>query len=535
VPADAAALLQRRDAKSRSALEAIYCAADLQARVALLRRAADADNEPFDLLRLGLRDDDDAIEVSGTGGHGFPPPAIFAAAVAALVATATPEVGIDLQDALARCDDATLAHDLLAACDRVGAADTATAQFAARLRAARRGIARAEAAPWLDRARAATPASEAADPEALETALDAAERAARSTPGDGVAQVRLALANLALAQAVLTTGSSMVPLLFEDARRAAERARPLVGPDRAHEADAVAAIALWQQGEAAAARERAEAALAAADLLGERCDGSPPWFAELLRVAARSAASVAYAAPATAEPAAAAPDAAISAAIESAAFAFAALGQHGLGTPDDAREAAVLLAFAGARREAFRLLQASIGRWPDSRELHDEFRRRTLADRGAGELRLQYATFVAAKHLSASSGPLAATTEWFAGYAAIVAAEVHVQDRRGEEVLAAYTDAIDRMRRSAEANPEFADSANHFAVLAYAGRALQYHLDGKAERAVEDLVAAAALRPASLEDQDGLERTPAAIRRRVARELRERGQDELAARLADDR
>ena len=78
---------------------------------------------------------------------------------------------------------------------------------------------------------------------------------------------------------------------------------------------------------------------------------------------------------------------------------------------------------------------------------------------------------------------------------------------------------------------DFADSADHFAVLALAGRALERHLLGHADAAVEDLLAARTLRPASFAESDGLARKPEAILRRVQKELVDQGKSELAARL----
>ena len=125
----------------------------------------------------------------------------------------------------------------------------------------------------------------------------------------------------------------------------------------------------------------------------------------------------------------------------------------------------------------------------------------------------------------------AATAAWFSGYAAIVAAELLVTDKRNKEALSAYDECIDAFARSVEKNAGYADTADHFRVLALAGSALLLHQKGKHEDAVERLVTARALRPASMNDKDGLGREPAAILRRVQRELKEQGKAELAQRL----
>ncbi|MCA8973900.1 MAG: hypothetical protein KDC98_04225, partial [Planctomycetes bacterium] len=118
-------------------------------------------------------------------------------------------------------------------------------------------------------------------------------------------------------------------------------------------------------------------------------------------------------------------------------------------------------------------------------------------------------------------------------YAAIVAAEQHVRDARQQNAIAAYTDSIERFGRSAEANPDYADSANHFAVLALAGRALELHGSGDDSAAVADLRRALELRPGSLGDRDGLKRRPREIAGLIRKALAAQGRDDLADQLAD--
>jgi hypothetical protein len=82
------------------------------------------------------------------------------------------------------------------------------------------------------------------------------------------------------------------------------------------------------------------------------------------------------------------------------------------------------------------------------------------------------------------------------------------------------------------ANADYADSANHFAVLALAGRALLHHQQGTADAAVDDLLRARSLRAASMDEVDGLGRKPSAVAERVGRELRAQGNTAAADRLA---
>jgi hypothetical protein len=123
---------------------------------------------------------------------------------------------------------------------------------------------------------------------------------------------------------------------------------------------------------------------------------------------------------------------------------------------------------------------------------------------------------------------------WFHGYAALVAGDQWTREQKPARATAAYGEAVDQLTRSGAANADFADSANHFTVLALAGRA-SLALDqpdlAKLQAAAGDLLRAHALRPASLDDSDGLERKPRAIAGRVERALRSKGEAALADRL----
>ena len=500
LPTATAALLVRRDAASRRAAEAAYRRGDAAARKSLLAQASKVDSEPLGVIRMGLREPDAAL---------------FAAAVAALCAHPTAEAGIDLQDALARCTDAQ-AQALLAAAEKVAKTDSAMARFLVHRRAALRGLQRAAA---LRPAAAAAPEHAAGDDQrtVLEQALDRAERAAHERPKDTHAAIDLAIANVEFALYLLPSHDPNTALWFEDARRAAVRAAASAVPAERAAAAGIQAIALRQAGNDADAQRCAAQALAAIEQQGKAVDLSPAWVAELLRTAARSAAGTAYQSGTDAK--ATAPDA-----VADAAFAFALLAGAPQATDADQQQAGQLLAWAGARQQAQETLRAGVRRFPGSRELHDELRRRLVADRGADGLRAAYAEI-------AKDARDSATALWFAGYADLVAAELLVGDQQRDDAIAAYTTAIERLRQSAAANADFADSANHFAVLALAGRALERHLRGDGQGAVDDLLAALALRPASMTEKDGRGRVPDAILRRIARELREQGKTELAARL----
>jgi hypothetical protein len=131
----------------------------------------------------------------------------------------------------------------------------------------------------------------------------------------------------------------------------------------------------------------------------------------------------------------------------------------------------------------------------------------------------------------ASGAADAPTAEWFAGLGSLTAAHQHTRDQRDAPARAAYDDAVARFAKSAAGNEAYADTANHYAVLALAGRAELSLAQGDAEAAAADVLRAAALRQASFDESDGLQRKPRAIAQRVREALTKAGKPELAAKL----
>lgn len=500
--ADPDAMIRRPDAAARRALEKLFAETDGKGRRQLLSRCAEAGNFPIDMLRIALRDDDDET---------------FRAAANALTAIGVAECGIDMQDALARCDDADLAAALLGTIARIAESDDVLRTFFAHATAAQQALAQAKALAF-------GPAPAEADRDALESALDAAEAAAKKAPDDADTQLALAKANVALALVLLPEGGSTAPLLLEDARRAAERANSLPGGKAKATALAAQCVALWNLNLPDQAAQPAKDFCLS--LTKDEALAMPqPLLVEALRVAGRSAARVAYAA--AAQPGGtggAKPPQPTQPEVAQATFGLCAAAASPLASEQDAREAADLLAFAGARNEAQKVLLQAMKRFPWSRDLHDVARRRFLVDRGPTGLLRAYRGYE-------DTVDDAATAAWFSGYAAIVAAEVLVADKRDKQALDAYDECIEAFARSVTKNEGYADTANHFRVLALAGSALLQHQRGKHDDSVERLVAARALRPASMTDKDGLGREPQAILRRVQRELKDQGKAELAQRL----
>ena len=497
------ALLQSRSAMARQLVEQRYRGSAREQRIALLEAAAASKAEPFDLLRMGLRDDDDGV---------------FRAAATALAATATAVSLIDVQDALARLEDGPLQAALEQAWERsavAGADQLAWQRYRAARSGALAGAALATHAPLPLRG----PAEAAPEREALEAALDAAEKRVKAEPKDAAAWLDLASLNLDLGTLLAADGARTASLSFEDALRAAKQAELHVDAARSALLSALLAAIHFQLGDDALAVEAAQQMLTSANALGEQAALGRRRLCEALRAMLRAAAAI------TTERTAADAAADVTRPVQGAAMAATLLVAAGEATEQDLLTAAGMLEFAGTRALAQGLLARARMLSPASPTAHERLRNRMLVDRGAEALRADYAAYVAAAEDKA-------TASWFAGYAAIVAAELQMKDKRFDVALAAYTDCIERFAASVAANADYADSANHFAVLALAGRALLHHQQGTADAAVDDLLRARSLRAASMDEVDGLGRKPSAVAERIGRELRAQGNTTAADRLA---
>ena len=107
---DIAELLKRRDNGARGTLERLYREGDKAQRQRILRAAAAAGNQPVDLLRMALRDED---------------PDVFALVAPALAKAAGKDALIDLEDALSKVDDKEAIGVLLGRVRELAADDAA--------------------------------------------------------------------------------------------------------------------------------------------------------------------------------------------------------------------------------------------------------------------------------------------------------------------------------------------------------------------------------------------------------------------------
>ena len=493
-PTTLEALFARRDAASRRALERRYRNGDATARKVLLAAAVNASNEPWDLLRMALRDPDDAV---------------FARAALAVAKLAGSERRTIVENALARVEETAVQQVLVTALAEIGRDDPAAARLAAH-HAPRRPV--TLPAPWSGPWRA--PAFDPRDRASVERELDRCEAALRSDPNDETTRLALATAQSAFADVLIEEGGRNIEFWFADSRTNAAQLR---NTTLQNEAQALLAYAAYMTGDAEAAAGATRAAQAASANARE----PDPWVAKrLLELELLSTVNTVYA------DADGAARRSLDGALDRATALLDLLAARGGGKEQPVLAGIGLLEFAGLRRDARLRLGRLAVAFPASTTVHERWRTRLFADVGPEAARREYAAFV-----DATTQPQRPTAEWFAGYCALLAAEQHMRDERTDVAHAAYDDAVTRFERCAAGAEEFADSAWHHEVLARAGRASLRFAAGDATGAVDDLVRAAELRADSLDTTDGLLRKPRAIAGRIARELEAQGKVELAAKL----
>lgn len=484
-------LFTRHDAMARGLLERRYREGDEPIRVQLLERAATATNQPNDLLRMGLHD---------------PNRRLVGLAALALAEVGGKDALIDIEDALARIDDRDLQSRLLRRLQELGRNDPAAARLAAHFTTEAARVAAPFGNEWQD-------APWQQDRAGIEAELDRSEAALRQHPDDDALRLRLATAQAAYAMLLAVDADSTTEFWFADAARNAAKVR---ADALAAEAQAITAIAAWYRNDSAAA-----ATAAAAAQQHVRSTRQPDaWLAgTFLDVLVQLTAQAAYGR------AEGQSERNLGAEVARTRALLDLLAARGAGSERGLLTGIGLLEYAGLRAEAQQRLAALAVRLPASTAVHERWRNRLLVDLGAEGMRHRIANAV-------QSSPDRATAQWFAGFAALVAAERHTSDERRIEAGNAYDDAIERFIESAALNADYADTANHYAVLALAGRAWIRHLRGRDGDAVADLLRAAALRPASMDLDDGLQRKPRGIAGRLRAALVAAGKQELADRLA---
>lgn len=495
-------LLASRDARDRAALEESYLLADPGTRAALLEAAVRSSAKPFDLLRLGLQEQDARLR---------------ALAARALGATATEDAAPLVFLELRRAAPGGESEEALAgALVRLAEKNRQAADLLAARRAAAAPSEILSAEPWLARLRgaAAPPPAEELDLFGLDEALEAAYAAAAKGDPEGRIGLRLAELNLKFAELRIQAGKDPSAAL-EDAARAAlqaEKHAPVRG-----RALGVRARALWLQGDRGGAGALAEEALPL--LIPE---GESPLAAELLAIHARVHAGRVYDAGREGRPWPAR-------SMTEALRAFELLGRHPLGGEPLLLEHLDFLVFLGLHHETGAVLADALRRNPVSPGAHERYRAHLWREGDPARIEAGYQ----------GSGPWGeraarehgAQLEWYAAFASLVAAEEFARQERKAEAAAAYGRARTRFAASAAAEPGFHDTASHFSCLALAGQAWLALEAGEPAAALELFLQALAARPASFRDRDGLGRSPEELGRRLRTEFSGQGMEAGLERL----
>ncbi len=489
-------LVASNDIADRRRVEAAYQRGDRRQRRALLDAAvALGAAAPVDLLRLAVCGLDD--ELNQLARRALP--------------HCTGEGAVDLiGEALRAPIDAAEREALIAALVRLGE----SSPRARTLATAYRGLTRASSAVDVDgwsqalAAAAASPPT-ASDSYAVESRLESQVQATAARPSDAQARLELAEATLAFA-ADLAAPPKHVRLVYEDALRTALDAERLGASGwRVNAAVALAAFHLGDLEQAHARAERAVGGLPA-EAPGRNAMAVLDLFAQARWQAIRKALVAKTPWPGEW--------------LTDVNAAYTVLARHPLGT--DAQVAAHydILKWLGAAGQAARVLDDGLARFAASRVLHDRLRGRLLAERGAEGLEAAYEQLLRDR----GSSP---ELEWFAGYAALVAAEF--QRRAGNDALAlaAYGRGIAHYERAVAADPSQRGNADHYVALALAGRARLAYERADYEGALAEVLASFARGPDAAATQDGLNISPVDTAKMLLAKLKGLQRQDLVARL----
>jgi tetratricopeptide (TPR) repeat protein len=204
--------------------------------------------------------------------------------------------------------------------------------------------------------------------------------------------------------------------------------------------------------------------------------------------------------------------------------AYAVLAHHPLGTDENVAAHYDFLRWLGATPRAVAVLDEGLARFPESWILHDRLRARVLWEKGADGLEATYAEMLA-------KPDAAPNLEWFAGYAALVAAEHYRRAGNVEAALTSYDHAIAHYQSGVEKNPDSVESANHYVAIALAGRARIALERGEFERATSEILAAFEKRPQSAATADGLNITPVETAKMLHSQLVQDSRQDLASKV----
>lgn len=496
-PAEGAAV-PAAESSLRERAEAAYLAADAAGRLALLGAVAKASHQPYDLLRMGMKESE---------------PALASAARKALAAIADAGAQAMLIELLDDEDDREARAELVPTLARV-ADDKPETRLAVQVHQAMvREPASLDTKAWLGALEVPPPPQPAPPDEDLEARLDRLTAAAIANPKDAAVLTELADAHVRFVKQRLADGRD-IRFVLADAQQAAANAVAAKADD--WRARALAAEVAQLQGERALAAEHARRALPG---LREAGLAASPGAAAVLVGLAEGASEAIYAA----EAKKAKWEGEL---LAEAHAAYRVLLAHPAGTPAHVAAHAKLLGFLGLRGAARAVLKAGVIRFSADVALHDALRLQIANTRGFPELTAVY------DEVSKVGGDVA-SLRWFAGRAELSIAEFHKRAGADQPALAAYLRALAAFEASRSENPDYAASATWYEALAQAGRA-RVCLDLEDLPGAEEAIADAFARlPDIAEQEDGLGRTPLFTLKQVWAKLGEKGDAAARTRLAE--
>lgn len=493
-------LAQSADIDHREALERAYVEGDRETRSAILRTLQ---HDP-DVV--------DQVEVLRAAIYGLD--VELATMAQRALARCESDASLDLMaEALKGPLDEGERELLLAAVDRIGA----TSKRARTLAALHSGL--SGRSSHIDEDALAARMREYEANAGGRAALDERLLVAETQPDDPDALV--AAASALCERALETQDLTFAQLLLEDARTNAERAAVL-GASGA-QLDAVLCVTLNAGGDWRAARTKASAAVEAGLLRSEDAVAAigPATRERVLRLfadARRWAIRRAYRDGGQWPPEW----------LSDVNAAHEMLTRGPLADESILVEHHDFLRWIGATPRANAVLDDALQRFPSSPSLHERLRNRLLWEGGPAGLEQGYADRLLNERAS-EAGPTQLV--WFAGYAALVAAEHHRRRSEFDEAVGAYERGIAHYERSIELFPETDDTSRHYIAMARAGLARVALEAGDLARATTQLVRGLELRPDSAASLDGLGFSPVMTAKMLAARLDEAGRAELAAEL----
>ncbi len=496
------------DILDRTEIEQAYLQGDVATRFKILKAAlANPKSQQPDLLRLAIFGLD--VELARLAREAL--------------AKATTESAIDLiNEALRVPMPLAERKALIAALHRLGKTWPRAHTLAVVHEGLDSSSASVDVAAWSEALDGAMDGGEAKKPvawQALESQLEYKTQVVKSRPQDATVWVELAEASLELAidpkttqllATDLKTAPRFTKLMFQDARRAAQKAVELGAEGWRN--NAVLALAAYYLGDTAEAHRWAEIAVPTLP------KGEQGWnamavlglFAEARMQAISKASRANEEWPGQW--------------LTDVHAAYAVLARHPLGTDTQIMVHYDFLESLGAKAKAASVLQQGLQRFADSAVLHDRLRASLIAERGVPGLEVAYQEMLQ----QADAHP---SLPWYAGYASIVAAEFYRRQSLQQKAWAAYDRSLAHFEAAIAALPECKDTADHFAALAFAGRARLAYEAQDDLASLSDLLASFERKPDAAGSLDGLNITPMDTARMLEARFRQSKQEESLLQL----